>query len=83
MKPFEPNTLTIAELFGNQDSFYKIPRYQRPYKWQDEQIEQLWDDIYESFEKTQNMTNGFSGAKMKSFSAKESVLFYYIFILTW
>ena len=29
--------------------------------------------IYESFEKTQNMTNGFSGAKMKSFSAKESV----------
>lgn len=29
--------------------------------------------IYESYEKAQNMTNGFSGAKMKSFSAKDGV----------
>ena len=50
MNPFEPNSLTIAELFGNQDSLYKIPRYQRPYKWEDEQVEQLWDDIYTSYE---------------------------------
>ena len=34
MQAFEPKTLTIAELFGNQDSLYKIPRYQRPYKWE-------------------------------------------------
>ena len=60
MKPFEPNTLTIAELFGNQDSFYKIPRYQRPYKWENEQVEQLWDDIYSAYE--ENINNYFLGS---------------------
>ncbi len=60
MKPFEPNTLTIAELFGNQDSLYKIPRYQRPYKWENEQVEQLWDDIYSAYE--ENINNYFLGS---------------------
>lgn len=60
MKPFEPNTLTIAELFGNQDSFYKIPRYQRPYKWEKEQVEQLWDDIYTAYD--ENINNYFLGS---------------------
>ncbi len=50
MPAFDPKSLTIAELFGNQDSLYKIPRYQRPYKWEDDQVEQLWDDIFESYE---------------------------------
>ncbi len=47
---FKPKSLTIKELFTNADSKYKIPQYQRPYKWEDEQIERLWDDIYESYE---------------------------------
>lgn len=47
---FTPRSRTIKQLFMDTDSIYKIPKYQRPYKWQDEQIEQLWDDIYESFE---------------------------------
>lgn len=50
MQPFDPKTLTIAKLFGDQDSLYKIPRFQRPYKWENEQVEQLWDDIYTSYE---------------------------------
>ena len=29
--------------------------------------------IYDSFEKAEQMTKGFSGAKMKSFSANESM----------
>lgn len=28
---FTPQSLTIKQIFGNADSFYKIPRYQRPY----------------------------------------------------
>lgn len=42
---FTPRSRTIKQLFMDTDSIYKIPKYQRPYKWQDEQIEQLWDDI--------------------------------------
>ncbi len=49
-EPFKPLSLSIRELFGNTDALYKIPQYQRPYKWEDEQIEKLWDDIYESYE---------------------------------
>lgn len=47
---FKPNSLTIKELFGNADSLYQIPIYQRPYKWGTEQVEKLWEDLYEAFE---------------------------------
>lgn len=48
--PFKPLSLSIKELFGNADSLYKVPQYQRPYKWENEQVDKLWDDIYEAFE---------------------------------
>lgn len=48
--PFKPYSLSIKELFGNADALYKIPQYQRPYKWEDEQVEKLWIDIFEAFE---------------------------------
>jgi uncharacterized protein with ParB-like and HNH nuclease domain len=48
--PFKPQSLSIRELFGNADALYKIPQYQRPYKWEDEQVDKLWDDIYEAYE---------------------------------
>jgi len=49
-EPFKPLSLSIKELFGNTDSLYKIPQYQRPYKWEDDQIDKLWEDIYEAFQ---------------------------------
>jgi uncharacterized protein with ParB-like and HNH nuclease domain len=49
-EPFKPLSLSIRELFGNTDALYKIPQYQRPYKWEDDQVDQLWDDIFEAFE---------------------------------
>lgn len=49
-EPFKPLSLSIRELFGNADALYKIPQYQRPYKWEDEQVDQLWDDVYEAFQ---------------------------------
>lgn len=49
-EPFRPLSLSIKELFGNTDSLYKIPQYQRPYKWENEQVDKLWDDIYEAYE---------------------------------
>lgn len=47
---FIPLTKSIAKLFLDSDSFYQIPEYQRPYSWEEEHIEQLWDDIYSSME---------------------------------
>src|SRR5690554_442559 len=49
-EPFKPSSLSIKELFGNADAKYKIPQYQRPYKWEDDQVEVLWDDIFEAYE---------------------------------
>lgn len=43
---FQPEAKTIMKIFGDADSYYQIPDYQRPYRWNDEQIEELWDDIY-------------------------------------
>ncbi len=50
MKNFEAYTLRLREVFGNQDSLYKVPKYQRPYRWSDEQVEELWSDLFEAFE---------------------------------
>jgi len=59
-EPFKPLSLSIGELFGNTDALYKIPQYQRPYKWEDEQVDKLWDDIYDAFEN--NDDNYFLGS---------------------
>jgi len=47
---FKPEAKNISKIFGDADSYYLIPDYQRPYSWKDEQIEQLWDDIYSAME---------------------------------
>jgi len=59
-EPFRPLSLSIKELFCNADALYKIPQYQRPYKWENEQVEKLWDDIFEIFE--ENGENYFLGS---------------------
>jgi len=46
---FKPESKTIKEIFGDAKSFYKMPDYQRPYSWDDEQVEQLWDDIHTAY----------------------------------
>ena len=44
---FTPKSLSIKTLFT--ESLFQVPNYQRPYSWKDEQVEQLWDDIYNSY----------------------------------
>ncbi len=36
---------TISQILGNRDAKFLIPDYQRPYSWEREQCETLWDDI--------------------------------------
>ena len=47
---FKPQAKTIEGIFGDADSYYQIPDYQRPYNWEDEQIDELWDDLYSAME---------------------------------
>ena len=54
---FKPESLSIKKLFGSPESLFQIPDYQRPYSWDSEQVEQLWDDLYEAYlgqDKNQN-----------------------------
>ena len=44
----KPTDRKIRNLF--QESFYAIPRFQRPYSWKREQLEEFWDDAIRSDE---------------------------------
>jgi len=46
---FEPHTKTIGDIFSGYN-YYQIPDFQRPYSWEDEQIEKLWDDVNSAYE---------------------------------
>jgi len=48
---FTPKVRTIKQIFGDTDSYYQIPDYQRPYSWESKQVEELWDDIFSAMEK--------------------------------
>ncbi len=45
---FRPNYQTINDVF-NGSNRYSIPDFQRQYSWEDEQVEELFDDIYGAF----------------------------------
>lgn len=68
---FKPLSLSVKKLFGDPEILYKIPQYQRPYKWIDEQVEQLWDDIFECFEN--NIENYFLGSIITAKSNKSDI----------
>ena len=46
---FKPINQTISEIFSC-DGIYKIPNYQRQYSWTNDQLEALWDDLYEAYQ---------------------------------
>ena len=46
---FMPYSKTVLQLFEGSTA-YQVPIYQRPYSWDSEQIEELWDDIFTAFE---------------------------------
>ena len=50
---FTPENQTISKIF-NCDQIYRIPNYQRQYSWTNEQLEALWDDLYEGYENQNN-----------------------------
>lgn len=45
---FKPENQTICDLFLC-NAIYTIPNYQRQYSWNSEKLDDLWNDLYESF----------------------------------
>ena len=45
---FTPTNKTISEIFS-VDGIYKIPNYQRQYGWSNDELDALWDDLYEAY----------------------------------
>lgn len=43
---------TIIELLSDKRADFLIPDYQRPYAWNEEQCQTLWDDIFLSLSLT-------------------------------
>ena len=54
------DALSVKKLFSLSDSLFQVPDYQRPYSWKREEVEQLWDDIYEAYK--QKKENYFLGS---------------------
>lgn len=54
IETFKPINQTISEIFSC-DGIYKIPNYQRQYSWTNDQLDALWNDLYEAY---QNKSEG-------------------------
>lgn len=50
-KSFKPSPVKCRELFSAEGDLYRIPRYQRPYSWKPDHINQLLDDLHEAWAK--------------------------------
>lgn len=46
---FQADTKTIRQVFDGTN-YYRVPDYQRSYRWEDEHVEKLWDDIKAAFD---------------------------------
>ena len=46
---FKPKKEYIAKLLNEEGRKFIIPLYQRPYRWEVDKCETLWNDILESF----------------------------------
>ncbi len=50
---FKPENLSVSDIFSFT-GIYSIPNYQRQYSWVTENLDELWDDLYESFKSNSN-----------------------------
>lgn len=41
----DANQVSLTGLLGDRREQFQVPPYQRPYAWQSEQIDELWDDL--------------------------------------
>ena len=51
-KRVKPDNYDIGKLFSSAFGVFKIPQFQRPFSWKEDNFEKLFEDIYASFENT-------------------------------
>ncbi len=59
---FSAKAINITTLFGSPDSLFQVPDYQRPYSWEDEEVQALWEDIYDAFKDIESNPSYFLGS---------------------
>lgn len=75
---FISHTLSIKGLFPKNASWYQIPCYQRPYRWTNKEVDQLWEDLWDAFEQEKNVRkkNYFLGTIIVSNLEKKEGIYY-------
>lgn len=51
-KRFDANTVLCNEIFDQKSGIYEIPDFQRPYSWGKDEVNQLFQDLYEAWKET-------------------------------
>lgn len=46
---FKVDSHSLLELLAQPNMNLKIPEYQRPYRWLSDNVEELWEDIYQAY----------------------------------
>lgn len=59
---FKPNKEYVAKLLSDEGTKFIVPEYQRPYRWEKDQCETLWNDIIEIFGNGKNIEEYFLGS---------------------
>lgn len=49
---FDPKQKFVAEMLSHKGAKFIIPPYQRPYKWEINECEILWNDIINAYEES-------------------------------
>jgi uncharacterized protein with ParB-like and HNH nuclease domain len=54
MKKIDAAIQNLKNILANDEKFYQVPDYQRPYSWEDEQLSALIEDLTDSFSREDN-----------------------------
>ena len=73
METFEAQKTDIEKIFSSEKIIHRVPNYQRPYAWRDEQVNDLWDDLNDSESDYFLGTFVFNNEYLKSKNVKETV----------
>jgi len=73
METFEAQKTDIEKIFSSKKIIHRVPNYQRPYAWRDEQINDLWDDLNDRESDYFLGTFVFNNEFLKSKNIKETV----------
>ncbi|ECP7276141.1 DUF262 domain-containing protein [Campylobacter jejuni] len=70
---FKPKKEYIFKLLSDEGVKFVIPEYQRPYRWDIDECETLWNDILEVFGDGENINEYFLGSIVAYQNSKDEL----------